>query len=1407
MEQEPVDLEWLADLSKGQSFTTCANAHAGKGLDFGNEGFTGSLSKWHELLQLTRPDRTCGLVFVRGQFPDKPGSILSRAQLRDHTGCKGVFGTQILDSDPKVVSDVSLGLLKAQGWINLRWPYAQFELIHKDPVKGTAIREAGSCETISFVSDGTVYQIYRLKWGRQGGSSVGGNEDDGPPITARFSVGGGVRFGCPCSSTLSTPQPDKFTVKTSDNGQVLRCTSSKYGVSLDVGLTVSGVPQKLSTKRLKEAEEAQEAQTWVDLSSEHRVNIPTGANQNGAYIVSTYTLRRESDDPDDYQHLTLPCNLRDYLGIDGTSVNMTDRLWTALCAPNYEAVDAVEFCVVGRCVEQILGITSVPTESPETKDGMDTAQFPERALIKNIMTYQYVDVESAFYQIRLLAKIYRFISTRELTPDSFPQDRKEHDSAERPSPTPLRRLDDIRNAYLLRLKSVIRSTLTWLFATDLKPGRILLAVHSSASSTQADTERELHYCNRHRWFLNWDKSYNRGCYATMAAWFVYQVCREAIILPEEISNEFVDEVLLPRLLVAYNFGISRGKNDHQPTPKANVLQWLHFSAILLLHDALGADENADHPVHGTGLDLHEVKDTQERFEKQVRRLKTSHVDEWSAEHDEVDRVFLLAEEMSLKLLSTNDISHKLADSRAGQAKKRIKGRRRTTNFHAGPKPWMVQKGLSNGPWELLCIHHEAYLRVADYVDVMAARDRLFEFLLSDYSFMTSWDRSDGSMVGSWWDIQPVAMICATLLDLKVEKKLSAAPLAQKYRRMIAELPGTGSMSQSVRVDTNTDGRSDINGPSENTKDGSHTVLVAAIEQLRHSMTDLHALNSGGDEVSSKALDWVSQQPGLFYHYPVWSMVSFHSALHNRRARLLGPWNGNNHALVRKGLTRYFESHGVKFTPPEEELSHVISAEDLCLLATFDIEQPPELFTFYVTPLAIEPPHPDTKASISLSAGDNSSIQDSSETNYGRRYNKLYNKLCASIVDSGGKSRIFFVQKWSPQLAHGFMHIWHPEASPSLDNHFGATSRFFESSGNPLWTTSITISHWTLRTHEESRTDIHRERHRQNGDFPPENVTSLGGGIQTQHVVEEQSSTLVITGDLDGHLWICSIWSPVTDTASIANLGNGVVRDILARFIHQPSSGRCLVFLTFLGHLCEKLAGDYNKLLARLDDIMEIGDRTLLEGLEDWWGTAEAINKLKKMLWGWEALRVFNDKLSASISRIQRAQDTMEHIIRQEAAQQDAELIQESSVVLDEFKKRYAMLLDVQDKTQLKIKQVTGLRDGISTITNVVDTQTALADNKTTIRQGNNIRTLTYITIAYLPLGLVIGLFSIQHGTFMNDAPDWLFAVLVVIFFVGTWVVAFILEKALVQVKMTKYFLRGRKSKQVRPPDHDGFEMT
>ncbi len=81
-----------------------------------------------------------------------------------------------------------------------------------------------------------------------------------------------------------------------------------------------------------------------------------------------------------------------------------------------------------------------------------------------------------------------------------------------------------------------------------------------------------------------------------------------------------------------------------------------------------------------------------------------------------------------------------------------------------------------------------------------------------------------------------------------------------------------------------------------------------------------------------------------------------------------------------------------------------------------------------------------------------------------------------------------------------------------------------------------------------------------------------------------------------------------------------------------------------------------------------------------------------MLWGLEALRVFDDRLSASLSEIQKAKEAMERTIKQEC---DRAMLQEYNDVIEEFEKRYGMLSDVQVRTQLKIRQVTGLRDGVS----------------------------------------------------------------------------------------------------------------
>ena len=78
--------------------------------------------------------------------------------------------------------------------------------------------------------------------------------------------------------------------------------------------------------------------------------------------------------------------------------------------------------------------------------------------------------------------------------------------------------------------------------------------------------------------------------------------------------------------------------------------------------------------------------------------------------------------------------------------------------------------------------------------------------------------------------------------------------------------------------------------------------------------------------------------------------------------------------------------------------------------------------------------------------------------------------------------------------------------------------------------------------------------------------------------------------------------------------------------------------------------------------------------------------------------MFDDRLSASLSQIQKAQESMERLVKQDIAQLHVDLLQEFNNVSEDFAKRCGMLLDIQTRMHMKIKQVAGLRDGVGSLT-------------------------------------------------------------------------------------------------------------
>jgi hypothetical protein len=151
----------------------------------------------------------------------------------------------------------------------------------------------------------------------------------------------------------------------------------------------------------------------------------------------------------------------------------------------------------------------------------------------------------------------------------------------------------------------------------------------------------------------------------------------------------------------------------------------------------------------------------------------------------------------------------------------------------------------------------------------------------------------------------------------------------------------------------------------------------------------------------------------------------------------------------------------------------------------------------------------------------------------------------------------------------------------------------------MWTTTITISHWSIRPADLSKEYPARfHEGRTKGDFPPPSIANLrtGEGKSKQRqlknktpirVIEERSTSLVMTGDSQGFFWICTIWSSLTKQKHLAVPVNSLPA-VLQCFIHQQASGRCLVFLILLGHLCERLAKEHERMLQQLNTVVDLG---------------------------------------------------------------------------------------------------------------------------------------------------------------------------------------------------------------------------
>jgi hypothetical protein len=354
-----------------------------KSLDVGKDGCTASVSSWHELLQLTVPDDECGVVAIRGDFPDSAESILARAQRRNQKGTWGL-GVRIGEDTEYVMEQTS-----AQGMINLRWPCTRFNLVQKSKLLGSV--KFGSFTICSFIKDQTLYQVARIPPSNPPNSSPSVTNTSGAgslaaAVKLTIDVGGIIRLGCSNTNITRSDGPpvsfcDNYTFvkpKNKKPAYALAFTSQCHERRLEIRLWINREPIALGRHDCKIAricrtdlDGPQEySDEVIELHALHEVSM---VEDKSITCVATFTLVK-TDAPERLDPLAMipSTEVQDYLGVSDASISAPYRLW-ANALGQLPGPGAFELNTIGRAVEHIMGVSSVPvSQSPPSSYHKDS---------------------------------------------------------------------------------------------------------------------------------------------------------------------------------------------------------------------------------------------------------------------------------------------------------------------------------------------------------------------------------------------------------------------------------------------------------------------------------------------------------------------------------------------------------------------------------------------------------------------------------------------------------------------------------------------------------------------------------------------------------------------------------------------------------------------------------------------------------------------------------------------------------------------------------------------------------------------------------------------------------------------------------------------------------------------------
>ncbi|PVH93772.1 hypothetical protein DM02DRAFT_676624 [Periconia macrospinosa] len=1181
----------------------------------------------------------------------------------------------------------------------------------KDECKCYKITETqiGTCAIFSFVMKDVVYQVVRI-------TSKSSQESEEPwpePSEMDFTIGGPIWF---YHHNPFNPTTDKFPMKPDEKAlQEVQYAPSHgkeecltvYHESKKIALQARVYQHIVNGSKESYKPILLEKQNGKTIHSVEPYSVPISLHQGKSItLVAAFRLvegTHDSNLPWTHEMPSSP-DVYHYIGGDGGNLRAaTAQMWDTIIHQrhirNNSLSQITDVHLLGRCFEKIVHVDTIQ------RDGT-------LALVSNLFMGPEISYSALFWKVRFMVKMYQFF--RDIQPVEGPDPRPNDDAQSRfDAKNETKKMLNIAQNQIIIVKEKIREIMFFLI-------RQLESQSSSPTSTsnRVKAKPDYYYILITIWFcvknlpdFDWKGALENDSRKGTKNGPKSDSTKDSTAVSE--SESIKAKLYQVNELEARNLGLGNDDNDFGMAKEEVIplLQWYHYESIL------GLSERGFLNPHAWG-----VKPLRKRaFELRKAALEASAARvssgrPYRASDEVVDRLEFLAHEMQLE-------RDYYSPSVALLAKNRIKEREFTSNLNPGVRVPRADgaEDHTDGPWENLRTARKVWKEVEHY------KKKLFQFLNSEATLTPCWERSYLGENKSWGESEATSILGSTLLDID-----------QTFR----DFDNQGDLEKLKEFEEF--GMDEFRDPdSPDAMEVAHTAVFKEI-----TLTDsrpnqrIRIVEKGTPDAGP--FQWRSWRPPRLYH-PENFMISLDDTPQKYKKQEISKM------VIPPALLEYVADPHEVHDFDKNSLVDLGSERDRIFLAD-------------LVETEIDFKDPSFQDSGSMLCAGQMIETDDPDVPIG----DLVDRLFDSLVDLNVRHRFLVVaskdleRPEKENLRNVLVYVLCPWSAVFLTNHFLKLARFKCQSQND-WVARITVIGWRTckketkenKEKKEPRDDDevislpdHFELENYDGDdnesTSAEEVEKNGihrsdtGNFRSRKDVkpnpkllnkerfELRVSSFVLATNPFGDFSKCTIISEEIDGKELREIARKAQR-VWRAFVHQPQTARCLVFLLVLGKLAIDMIEEYSYAAKILRSILGLDH--LKQDVESWPDQSDAIQRFQHVIWSLESLYKLQRSLEQSLKSITEAKDEMLAQIKDGSIARGDSLEAICQEHIDSFESRYSRLCAEAIALDRVIELNARYKDASEAILN-------LTGNRTSLRQNRTIERLTYLTIMYLPMGLM-----------------------------------------------------------------------